>query len=113
MSVSLFFQAHLDGEDQQVPTSSIAKEFEPYITEKDEFGFNVKYDELNDSFVHINHSNQTCSSFSVNRPCLDDRLYLSIYQIMLLANFVCLTPDGECLAFSNDTKANLPDGQNN
>jgi hypothetical protein len=108
MGYTIYFQSHENGGDQQVETEKIVKCFEPYITKRDEFGFEVKYDEVNSSFVLIDLAAKTCSEFSVDRPCGDKRLFESIYKVTQLGNYVSLEDD-RYFVFNEQTIENLPE----
>jgi len=108
MSVTLFFQSHLHGENQEIPTQTIVEQFEPFITRRDEFGFEVVYDAQNSSFVFIDLNLDFGSHFSINRPCTDRRLYVSIYNLMQLGNFVFFW-GGEAFYLLEGMQAHLPE----
>lgn len=82
MSSSIYFQAHLDGDSQEIEVSKIIDAFAPYVSKSDGFGFEVKYDEMNSSFIYLNVSDETCSGFSINKPCADKRLYMAIFKCL-------------------------------
>ncbi len=109
MSYTIYFQAYENGGDGKINVQNIIECFEPYIIKKDEFGFRVKYDELNTSFIYINIENHFCDGFSVNRPCVDEKLYKSIFRVMKLGNFVSLAPsDDEYYIFDPLTIKHMP-----
>jgi len=101
MSVSIFCQAHLNGDSQEIKVSEIIDAFAPYVVESDGFGFNVEFGDLNSSFVFIDLKNETCSSFSIERPCADDRLYMAIFKCLQLGNFISFWSDGEKFYITN------------
>ena len=108
MSYTLYFQAHQKGEDQYMATKEIMECFAPFISEKNEFGFEVMYDKLNSSFIYIDLSKDRCSGFSVSRPCKDDRLFKALFRIAQLGNVICLFPEGNAHVFNDKTIENLP-----
>ena len=95
MSVSIYCQAHINGDDQQLSVKDILNSFGTFVKNITLNGFDVVYDEMNSSHVSIDQENTTCSNFSVNRPCGEKRLYEAIYNCMNLGNVICYTSDGD------------------
>ncbi|MFT6921810.1 MAG: hypothetical protein ACJA1C_000807 [Crocinitomicaceae bacterium] len=89
MSVSIYCPAHIQGDNQQIEVAEIMNHLEPFVENKTPDGFDVVYDELNSSHVYIDTIDKTCSNFSINRPCGDERLYQAIYNCMQLGNVIC------------------------
>lgn len=101
MSASIYCQAHLNGDSQEIEVSKILDAFAPYVSKSNEFGFEVWYDEMNNSFVYIDVNDELCSGFSVNRPCADKRLYMSIFKCLSLGNFISFWNDGDKFYITN------------
>ena len=103
MSVSIYCQAHLNGDSQEIEVSEIIEAFSPHVVKSDEFGFKVEYDEMNSCFVYIDVKDKTCSSFSISKPCGDDRLYKAIFKCMKLGNFISYWSDGNKFYITNQS----------
>jgi len=109
MGVSIYCQAHISGDPQEIAVSKIVEAFSPYIVKSDEFGFKVEYDEMNNSFVYIDIQDKTCSSFSISKPCADDRLYKSIFKCLELGNLISYWSDGSKFYITNEsTLSHIP-----
>lgn len=106
MSESIYCQAHLNGDSQEIKVSEIIEAFLPYVVRTDEFGFEVEYDKLNSSFVYVDVTDETCSSFSISQPCADKRLYMSIFKCLKLGNIISYWSDGDKFYITNQTTIN-------
>lgn len=100
MSETIYCQAHLNGDSQQIEVSEIIEAFSSYVVKSDEFGFDVVYDEMNRSCVFIDTLDKTCSDFSISRPCGDQRLFESIYKCLSLGKLLS-DPENKALIDDN------------
>lgn len=109
MGITIYFQAHINGSSQKIPVKSIVDIFLPFISKKNESGIEVRYDELNSSFINVNLEGKYCNNFSVSRPCGNQQFYKGLYKVCQLGNFISLYPDGDCVVFNKDTLDHLPE----
>jgi len=110
MSHDIFFQAHIDGNDQPVQVSDIVACFSPFVVETAEDSFVVKFSEGNESRIYLDAKKPTASHFCVNRPCFDPRLNECLFKAALTGNFVSFEPGYEC-AFVFDERTSAAPGR--
>lgn len=110
MGYSIYFQAHINGFDQEISVRKIIDVFEPFVKKKDEFGLEIEYDEENSSFILIDITKENCTHFSVERPCADKRFYSSLFKACQFGNFISLYPEGTCIVFDPKTLGHIPKG---
>lgn len=113
MSVSITCQAHLNGGDQQIRVSEIVNQFIPFLKNVTHSGFDIVYDVKNSSHVFIDTDTEFCSSFSINRPCGDERMFEALFNCLQLGNFICYM-DGEFFIITDPlTLQHLPEDMKN
>ncbi len=110
MSHQIFFQYHLDGGPQAVPTKSVLAAFEPFLRDYETDSVEIRFSEQETCRLFIKTDVESVSHFMVSRPCADPRLYDSLFNAALLGNAVSYFPPVErAIVFRPDTVKHLPE----
>lgn len=109
MGYTIYFQAHENGDTQQIAVDKIRHCFDPYIVDSDESGFYLSYGPEEACHIAIAAEETYCSDFSVRQPCGDLRLFESMFHAGRTGNFVCMLPEGRFIVFDGQTVGHLPE----
>ena len=109
MSVSIYFQAHLNGNEQSIETTKILECFSPYLKDKCESGATLYFDNQSSSFLSLDINSPSVSHLAIERPCGDAREAECILKMTKLGNFVAFEPGYEkVIIFNQSTIDNCP-----
>lgn len=102
MGLTLYFNYYKNQKPAKVPTYKIIELFEENIKWENEDGFMVEYDEKNSSFIFIDMLEEFIEGFAVSKPCVDRRLYESIYAASKFAPCILISPVGSSTIFNKN-----------
>ena len=109
MSVTIYFQAHVNGKEQYIDTHKIVECFTPYVEEKSEWGVALHFDDHSSSFLSIDINSPSVNHLAIERPCGDNRETECIFKMTKLGNFVVYEPGyDKAMVFNRMTIDNCP-----
>jgi hypothetical protein len=95
MGFEAFVNCFKDGELDGMPRQKVRDAFGPFLTDMGAEKWRVYYDDANWSDVMIEplaKKDDLLVGIVVDRPCADERLWDSLYQILKLGNIVIYFP---------------------
>jgi len=112
MGFELYLDVYKDGEHCGISYQRALDAFEGFATILEPALWQVKYDETSSCDIYVSLAEDDASevsSFMVERPCADRRLWESLFAIMRLGNVVLYYPGCSApLVASEDVIPHLP-----
>jgi hypothetical protein len=112
MSFALYFQPAVDGKPLVISRAELRSLFPVIENESEPDYWKIRYDSLNTCHIGVSaltSTNDLLSSFYVERPCGDPRLWEALFRILNCGPIVLYFPGGPPIVASNEVGAALPE----
>lgn len=94
MSYDFFWNAHLNGQPQQIPTGKFLAIFEKYIVNRDENAVDLCFDDGESCVVYMNSLDAGFDGMMTS-SCCHEQFLQCMFELMQLGNFIFYEPDGK------------------
>jgi hypothetical protein len=88
----VFMIALGDGATRGLPRAEVRAAFGPWLREGSPDLWQVEYDGPNSCAIYIDENPDRIVSAMISRPCADERLWDSLFKILLLGNAMLMWP---------------------
>jgi hypothetical protein len=94
LGYEVFFQSFERGAEASIAEERVTAVFGSFLDKSDPSVWQLRYDARNHCAIHVTgRSGDGITSFAVDRPCADARLWAALFRLLELGNCVVYAPD--------------------